>query len=148
MMKSLPLLLLLCVAAISLSSATPYNKYGRTCKDILCTTREECVMERDECTAFSDKCGTYPTCKRKPGQNTKGCAAMRCPTGHFCSIRQENCDRPPCQIKPTCIAFRTPSPNKASSSSSVLSRPSANRYSYNSPYNRNSWSFDRTFGRL
>lgn len=91
-----------------------FTEYGRTCKDILCTVREECVMQRDECTGYTDKCGTYPTCKRKPGAGKTGCAAMKCPTGHFCSIRQENCDKPPCQIKPTCIAFRTPSQNKAS----------------------------------
>jgi len=74
-------------------------------------------MERDACTSYSDKCGTYPTCKRKAGQTKQGCASMKCPSGHFCSIRQENCSRPPCEIKPQCIAFRTPAPSRQSSSS-------------------------------
>ncbi|EEB19459.1 hypothetical protein Phum_PHUM576410 [Pediculus humanus corporis] len=146
-MRSLLAFLFVILTVLCLSDASPYNKYGRTCKDILCTVREECVMQRDECTGYTDKCGTYPTCKRKPGVGKTGCAAMKCPVGHFCSIRQENCDKPPCQIKPTCIAFRTPSPNRASNVP-VYNRPfqTDNRYSYNSPFNRNSWSFDRISG--
>lgn len=127
---------------VAIPKATSYNKYGRTCRDILCIAgQEDCVMEHDTCTGYSEQCGSYPTCKRKASTTKRGCASIKCDPGHFCSIRQENCARPPCEIKPTCIAFRTPTPTRAT-------YPGLNRQSQSSynPYNSqprprtNTWS--------
>ncbi|XP_046735648.1 adhesive plaque matrix protein-like isoform X4 [Diprion similis] len=74
----------------SLVDAAPYNKYGRSCKDIGCRSNEVCVMERKDCGTYEsegDTCGRYPTCKRS-SSTTESCTSLVCPAGQYC--RSEN----------------------------------------------------------
>ncbi|XP_070154310.1 ice nucleation protein isoform X2 [Polyergus mexicanus] len=98
-----------------------YNKYGRTCNDIGCRSDETCVMAEDPCTAYSDKCGRYPTCQRISGAS---CTTMICGENEYC--KNEN-GAPKCVRKstgltlpPGQVSYRTtsrvPSPPPRSSS--------------------------------
>ncbi|XP_036147823.1 prisilkin-39-like isoform X2 [Monomorium pharaonis] len=72
-----------------------YNKYGRTCKDIGCRSDEMCVMAEDPCTAYTDKCGRYPTCRKI---SDSSCTSMVCGENEYC--KSEN-GAPKCVRKST-----------------------------------------------
>ncbi|XP_036147817.1 uncharacterized protein LOC105831121 isoform X1 [Monomorium pharaonis] len=76
-----------------------YNKYGRTCKDIGCRSDEMCVMAEDPCTAYTDKCGRYPTCRKI---SDSSCTSMVCGENEYC--KSEN-GAPKCVRKSTGLAL-------------------------------------------
>ncbi|XP_012271815.1 prisilkin-39 [Orussus abietinus] len=84
------LLLIVCLAG-----ATPYSKYGRSCKDIGCLSNEVCIMAEDPCTLYSqNQCGRYPTCKKMSQAGALSCTTMICPSGQYCKTEDG---------KPTCV---------------------------------------------
>ncbi|KAG5684629.1 hypothetical protein PVAND_013851 [Polypedilum vanderplanki] len=78
LLKSLQLQTFLILWIIYTVNGAPYSKYGRTCKDIGCLPREQCVMAYDTCSFNQQEntnCGRYPTCQKRvdappPPQNS------------------------------------------------------------------------------
>ncbi|XP_043492268.1 uncharacterized protein DDB_G0283357-like [Polistes fuscatus] len=88
---------------VAIPDVSSYSKYGRTCKDIGCRNDEVCVIAEDPCTSYSDKCGSYPTCK-KTSNNEGSCSSIICDKNEYC--RTEN-DIPKCVSKISSNGFQS-----------------------------------------